>query len=62
MEDMPNFSALIAKWSQRIEKIAAEFAAGNAAVAPTLRACASCGLQPLCRIPPALDDGEKLDE
>jgi ATP-dependent helicase/nuclease subunit B len=62
MEDMPNFSALIAKWSQRIEKIAAEFAAGNAAVAPTLRACASCGLQPLCRIPPVLDDGENLDE
>jgi hypothetical protein len=62
MEDMPNFSALIAKWSQRIEKIAAEFAAGNAAVAPTLRACASCGLQPLCRIPPALDDGDNFDE
>ena len=60
LEGLADFGALIATWSQRIENIAAEFAAGNAAVAPTLRACASCRLQPLCRIPAALepaDDG-----
>jgi hypothetical protein len=62
MEDMPNFSALIAKWSQRIEKIAAEFAAGNAAVAPTLRACMSCSLKPLCRVPAAFDDSGDFDD
>jgi probable DNA repair protein len=62
MEGMPNFSALISTWSQRIEKIAAEFAAGNAAVAPTLQACASCGLQPLCRVPAALDDEGEPDD
>jgi ATP-dependent helicase/nuclease subunit B len=62
MEGMPNFSALIAMWSRRIEKIAAEFAAGDAAVAPTLRACASCGLAPLCRVPPALDDSGDFDD
>ncbi|MDP8983817.1 MAG: PD-(D/E)XK nuclease family protein [Pseudomonadota bacterium] len=55
LEGLPDFSALIATWSQRIEKIAAQFAAGNAAVAPTLRACASCRLQPLCRVPAALE-------
>ncbi len=55
MEGMPTFSALTAAWSERIERIAAEFAAGNAAVAPTLQACASCRLQPLCRIPAALE-------
>jgi hypothetical protein len=62
MEGMPSFSALIATWSHRIEKLAAEFAAGNAAVAPTLRACASCQLQPLCRVPAALDDGADPDD
>jgi ATP-dependent helicase/nuclease subunit B len=62
MEGMPDFSALIAIWSQRIEKIAAEFAAGNAAVAPTLRACVSCSLKPLCRVPAALDDDGDPDD
>jgi ATP-dependent helicase/nuclease subunit B len=61
MEGMSDFGALIATWSQRIEKIACEFAAGNAQVAPTLRACASCRLQPLCRISAALDDGADQD-
>jgi ATP-dependent helicase/nuclease subunit B len=56
LEGMPDFAALVSVWSQRIEKIAAEFAAGHAEVAPTLRACASCSLQPLCRIPAELDD------
>ena len=57
LEGMPDFGALVALWSQRIEKIAGEFAAGHAAVAPTLRACASCDLQTLCRVPAAFDDG-----
>ena len=62
MEGMPDFPSLIALWSQRIEAIAAEFAAGHAAVAPTVRACSSCNLQPLCRIPSALDDQESSHE
>jgi len=62
MEGMPDFPSLIALWSQRMEVIAAEFAAGHAEVAPTVRACSSCNLQPLCRIPSALDDQESADE
>ena len=59
LEGMPDFAGLVGLWAQRIEKIAAEFAAGNAEVAPTLRACASCRLQPLCRVPSALDEGAR---
>ncbi len=61
LEGMPDFAALVALWSGRIEKIAAEFAAGHAEVAPTLRACESCRLQPLCRVPAALDEGASPD-
>jgi probable DNA repair protein len=56
MEGMPDLAALIALWSRRIEKLAADFAAGRAEVAPTLIACKSCRLQGLCRIPTTLDD------
>jgi ATP-dependent helicase/DNAse subunit B len=62
LEGMPDFGALVALWSQRIEKIAGEFAAGHAEVAPTLRACASCDLQTLCRVPAAFDDGEARND
>jgi ATP-dependent helicase/nuclease subunit B len=62
MEGLANFSELVGVWSQRIERIAAEFAAGNAQVAPTLRACGSCHLQPLCRVPSALDEGAEHDD
>jgi probable DNA repair protein len=62
MEGMPDFPSLIALWSERLEVIAAQFAAGHAEVAPTVRACRSCNLQPLCRIPSALDDQESPDE
>jgi ATP-dependent helicase/nuclease subunit B len=62
LEGMPDFAALVALWGRRIEKIAAEFAAGWAAVAPTLNACASCQLQTLCRVPVALDDDGMHDE
>jgi ATP-dependent helicase/nuclease subunit B len=55
MEGQPNFAALIAIWRSRIETLAAEFAAGRAEVAPTRKACASCDLQGLCRVPGALD-------
>jgi len=56
LEGMPDLTALIAVWSRRIEKLAADFAAGRAEVAPTMLACKSCCLQGLCRIPAALDD------
>jgi ATP-dependent helicase/nuclease subunit B len=60
LEGQPDFAALVDLWSQRIEKLAVEFAAGHAAVAPTLRACESCRLQPLCRVPSALADDPGL--
>ena len=56
LEGMPTLAALIDVWSQRIENIAADFAAGRAAVAPTLHACKSCRLHGLCRVPAALED------
>jgi probable DNA repair protein len=56
LEGLPSLAALIEVWSQRIEKLAADFAAGRAAVAPTLRACSTCRLQGLCRVPAALDE------
>jgi hypothetical protein len=43
-------------WARRIENLAADFAAGKAAVAPTLRACKTCRLHGLCRVPAALEE------
>ena len=59
---MGSLAALIEVWSGRIESLAADFAAGGAAVAPTLRACKSCSLQGLCRVPAALDDEAELHD
>ena len=54
LEGQPDFAALVGVWSRRIDALAGEFAAGHAAVSPTLHACGSCHLQSLCRIPSAL--------
>ena len=59
LEGLPDFAALMARWAERMERIAAEFAAGHAEVAPTPHACATCHLQPLCRVPTAF--GEEAD-
>ena len=56
LEGRPSLAALIDVWSGRIETLAADFAAGRAAVAPTLQACRSCRLHGLCRVPAAFDD------
>jgi len=56
MEGMDGFGALLALWAIRIERLAGEFAAGRAEVAPTPKACASCHLQALCRISANGDD------
>jgi probable DNA repair protein len=56
LEGMPSLAALVDVWSQRIENLAADFAAGRAAVAPTVQACKSCRLHGLCRVPAALED------
>jgi hypothetical protein len=61
LEGMPSLAALIEVWSRRIENIAADFAAGRAAVAPTLRACKTCRLHGLCRVPAALEDAAAAD-
>jgi ATP-dependent helicase/nuclease subunit B len=59
LEGMPNFAALVGVWSRRIERIAGEFVSGRAEVAPTLRACQTCDLQGLCRVPAALAEPEE---
>jgi ATP-dependent helicase/nuclease subunit B len=62
LEGMATFTELIQVWSRRIERIAGEFAAGRAEVAPTLKACQSCKLQGLCRVPAALEEGDEFHE
>lgn len=62
LEGMPDFAALVELWSRRIEAIALEFSSGVAAVTPTARACASCDLKALCRIPSALDEEGARDD
>ncbi len=56
LEGLASFDELLGVWSARIERLAAEFAAGHAQVAPTLQACSSCHLQGLCRIPAIRDE------
>jgi probable DNA repair protein len=62
LEGMRDLTALTGVWARRIENLAADFAAGRAAVAPTVRACQSCRLHGLCRIPAALEDGADAHE
>ncbi len=50
LEGEPDFAHLMALWTGRLERIAAGFRAGFAAVDPAPRACDSCSLQALCRI------------
>ncbi len=56
MEGMSSFAGLIGVWSQRMERLAQEFAAGRAAVDPTPQACRSCQLHGLCRVPSSLGE------
>ena len=56
LEGMASLAALVGVWSLRLERLAADFAAGWAAVAPTPRACKSCRLHGLCRVPAALEE------
>jgi ATP-dependent helicase/nuclease subunit B len=62
LEGMPSFAALVGVWSQRVERIAAEFVSGHAEVAPTMNACKTCDLQGLCRVPAALEEPEDPHE
>jgi len=62
LEGMGTFAELIQVWSRRIERIAGEFAAGRAEVAPTVKACQSCKLQGLCRVPAALEEADEFHE
>jgi len=50
LEGMANFAALLDVWAQRLARLAREFGAGHAAVAPLPGACQHCHLQGLCRI------------
>jgi probable DNA repair protein len=60
------WEALLAEWQRRLEALAAEYAAGEARLAPDPpRACAYCHLGALCRIAetrPAAADEEAGDE
>ena len=58
LENSASLADLVGVWARRIERIAGEFAAGEAAVAPTPKACRSCHLHALCRIPAALEPDE----
>jgi RecB family exonuclease len=62
LEGMATFADLVQVWSRRIERIAGEFGAGHAQVAPTIKACQSCKLQGLCRVPAALEEADELHE
>ena len=62
LEGMPNFAALVELWSRRVHRVAEEFVAGRAEVAPTLDACKSCDLQILCRVPASLEESEDAHE
>ncbi len=62
LEGMATLAELIPVWSRRIERIAGEFAAGRAEVAPTTEACKSCKLQGLCRVPAALEEADEFHE
>jgi probable DNA repair protein len=62
LEGMSSLDALLRVWSRRIENLAADFAAGRAAVAPTIRACKSCRLHGLCRVPAPLEDAVIADD
>ncbi len=62
LEGMTTFAELVPVWSRRIERIAGEFAAGRAEVAPTIKACQSCKLQGLCRVPAALEEVDEFHE
>ena len=57
---------LEAWWRERLGALAAEIAAGHAAVAPRVvpSPCRNCGLQPVCRIESAraIDPGDDTDE
>jgi RecB family exonuclease len=59
LEGAGTLAALVQIWSARIETLAAEFARGHAAVAPTATACRYCQLQGLCRVPSTLDDEDE---
>ena len=60
------WSGLEAWWRERLGGLAAEIAAGDAAVAPRLAPspCRNCGLQPICRIESvrAIDSGDPSNE
>jgi ATP-dependent helicase/nuclease subunit B len=62
LEGMATFAELIQVWSRRVERIAGEFADGRAEVAPTIKACQSCKLQGLCRVPAALEEADEFHE
>jgi RecB family exonuclease len=55
LEGAGTLAELVQIWSARIENLAAAFASGHAAVAPTATACRYCQLQGLCRVPSTLD-------
>jgi ATP-dependent helicase/nuclease subunit B len=62
LEGMASFADLVQVWSRRLTRIAGEFAAGHAEVAPTVKACLSCHLQGLCRVPAALEEPDDFYE
>ena len=61
LEGAPDFASLVALWRSASSASRHSSHAAMREVAPTLRACASCDLQALCRVPAALDEGAEFD-
>jgi hypothetical protein len=56
LEGAASLAGLLDVWSSRLARLADDFSAGRAAVAPTPAACKSCHLHGFCRIPSALEE------
>jgi RecB family exonuclease len=54
LEGAASLAALVPLWAQRIERIAAQFAAGRAVLDPLGGACSECRFQAVCRVDPTL--------
>ncbi len=50
LDDLPDFTALLGAWEERIGGLATEFAQGCAVVQPQPGACRYCHLSSLCRV------------
>ena len=58
-EGVEDWASLRLLWRQRLEGLANEYAAGEARVQPSVRACRTCDLDSVCRFALAVDTSEE---